>query len=99
MKSFLSLTAYICVHVHVGSGPDVDRHVSNGPATSRTSSGHFTSKTKRVRLNKTMSVDVVLGCVHSNSDVFVQIRAAYYHLEHRGRHFGGQPLPHWSTVQ
>lgn len=49
--------------------------------------------------NKTMSVNVVLACGHSNSDVFVQIRAAYYHLEHRGRHFGGQPLPHWSTVQ
>ncbi|XP_036065508.1 fer-1-like protein 6 isoform X2 [Oryzias melastigma] len=32
-----------------GSGPDVGRHVPHGPATSRTSSRHFSSETKRVR--------------------------------------------------
>ncbi|TMS06604.1 Fer-1-like protein 6 [Larimichthys crocea] len=31
-----------------GSGPDVDRHVSHGLASSGTLSGHFTSKTKRI---------------------------------------------------
>lgn len=35
--------------VCVGSGPDVDRHVPHGLASSRSFSGHFTPQTKRVR--------------------------------------------------
>ncbi|MEQ2219220.1 hypothetical protein XENOCAPTIV_014360, partial [Xenoophorus captivus] len=34
--------------MHEGSGPDVGGHVPSGFTTSRTPSGHFTQKTKRV---------------------------------------------------